>query len=62
MLKSQIPLVSPNVKITIEQKEQIIDLGAGSNNRYSDMFRLCLTLGINEFEKLKINNNDVVNE
>lgn len=60
--KDTSPLVSPNVKITVEQREQLRELGKQTNNRYSDTFRLCLTLGIIAFKQLQINVNNDINE
>lgn len=43
---------STNVRITVEQKEEIRQLAEQNNNTYSDMFRQVLTLGIQQFKKI----------
>lgn len=44
--------VSTNVRITVEQKQEIKDLAEQNNNTYADMFRQVLTLGIQQFKKI----------
>lgn len=44
--------VSPNVRITQEQKNTILELAKQSKNTYSDMFRIILTIGIEHFKNI----------
>ena len=46
--------VSPNVKIHPDQKKQIHDLADQTNNTYSDFFRMILTLGIEKFKSMMV--------
>ena len=41
---------TPNVKVTPEHIEIIKDLAEQTGNKYSDMFRMILTLGIENFK------------